>query len=113
MASLTTGGVTTTGTINTQDSTTLFEVGASRSIALGASSVNQALTATCRFVSLIALGGTHCHFQIGVGAQTATASSHYLSTGERLFLAVPFDANIAAIRGTGSSTTLYITELTQ
>jgi hypothetical protein len=113
MASLTTGGTTTTGTFTSTDETTLFQVGTSRNITLAATSVNLALTSTCQFVSLIAQGGTHCHFQIGIGTQTATASSHYLLTGERIFLAVPFGANIAAIRGTGAATTLYITELEQ
>jgi hypothetical protein len=46
-----------------------------------------------------------------VGAQTASGSTHYLKTGERISLAVPIGANIAAIQGTGSSTTLFITEL--
>lgn len=113
MASLTTGGVTTNGTFLTSDQTTAFEVGTARSIAIGVSSVNLALTSTCRFVSLICTGGTHCHYAIGVGAQTATTSSHYLKTGERIILGVPVGANIAVIQGTGASTTLFITELTQ
>jgi hypothetical protein len=62
-------------------------------------------------VSIKCAGGNHCHYIIGVGAQTATASSHYLRTGERIVLAVPPNANIAAIQGAGASTTLYITEL--
>ena len=111
MASLTTGGSTTAGTFLSSDTTTAFEVGTARTITLGASSVNLALTSTCRFVSLTCTGGTHCHYQIGVGAQTATTSTHYLKTGERINLAVPIGANIAAIQGTGSSTTLFITEL--
>jgi hypothetical protein len=61
-------------------------------------------------VSLTPAGGNHCHYTIGVGAQTATASSHYLRTGDRIVLAVPPNANIAAIQGSGS-TTLHITEL--
>ena len=113
MASLTTGGVTTASTFLSDTTTVAFEVGTSRTITLGAASVNQDLSSTCRFVSLICTGGTHCHYQIGVGAQTATSSSHYLKTGERITLAVPADANIAAIQGTGSSTTLFITELVQ
>lgn len=113
MASLTTGGVTTDSTFLTSDQTTAFGLGAARTITLGAASVNQALTSTCRFVSLICVGGTHCHFTIGVGAQTATSSSHYLKTGERIILSVPAGSNIAAIQGAGSSTTLFITELVQ
>lgn len=111
MASITTDAVTTAGTFLSSDTTTAFEVGTARTIALGASSVNLALTSTCRFVSLTCTGGTHCHYQIGVGTQTASSSTHYLRTGERLTLAVPIGANIAAIQGTGSSTTLFITEL--
>jgi hypothetical protein len=47
-----------------------------------------------------------------VGSQTATSTSHYLVTGQRITLAVPPDANIAAIQGSASGT-LYISELTQ
>lgn len=111
MASLTTGGTTTAGTFLSSDTTTAFEVGTARTITLGASSVNLALTSTCRFISILCTGGTHCHYQIGVGAQTASATTHYLRTSERITLAVPIGANIAAIQGTGSSTTLFITEL--
>ena len=112
MASITTDGSTSPGTFATEVSTTAFSLGASRSITLAATSVNQALTTTCRFVSINCAGGNHCHYIIGVGAQTATASSHYLRTGERIVLAVPPNANIAAIQGTGAATTLYISELT-
>ena len=111
MASITTGGSTTAGTFLSSDTTTAFEVGTARTITLGASSVNLALTSTCRFVSLICTGGTHCHYQIGVGAQTASTTTHYLKTGERINLAVPIGANIAAIQGAGASATLFITEL--
>ena len=110
MASITTDASTTAGTFLTEPSTTAFSLGASRSIVTGATSANIALTTTCRFVSLTPGGGNHCHYTIGVGAQTATASSHYLRTGDRIVLAVPPNANIAAIQGSGS-TTLYITEL--
>lgn len=111
MASITTDGSTSAGTFLSSDTTTAFEVGTARTIALGASNVNLALTSTCRFVSLTCTGGTHCHYQIGVGTQTASSSTHYLRTGERLTLAVPIGANIAAIQGAGASTTLFITEL--
>jgi len=113
MTSLTTGGVTTNSTFLSDNYTTTFEIGAARSQAIGATSANIALTSTCRFVSLICTGGTHCHYEIGTGAQTATASSHYLKTGERITVGVPIGANIAVIQGTGASTTLFITELTQ
>lgn len=113
MASLTTGGSTTASTFLSNSETVAFEAGTPRLITLGVSSVNLALTTTCRFISIQPAGGTHCHFSVGVGAQTATSTTHYLKTGERLLLAVPPNANIAAIQGTGASTTLYITELVQ
>jgi hypothetical protein len=111
MASVTTGGVTTTGTILTNTDQPFLQVGVARSITLGVASANLALSPTCRFISILTAGGNHCHFQIGVGVQTATTSTHYIHTGERLFLAVPADAQIAAIQGSGGSTALYITEL--
>jgi hypothetical protein len=110
MASVTTGGVTTTGTILTNTDQPFLQVGVARSITVGVASANLALSPTCRFISILTTGGNHCHFQIGVGVQTATTSTHYINTGERLFLAVPADAQIAAIQGSGSST-LHITEL--
>lgn len=111
MASITTDAVTTAGTFLSEPSSTVLQLGTSRSLAIGATSSNLALTSTCRYVSLICAGGTHCHYQIGVGAQTATSSSHYLRTGERITLGIPANANIAVIQGTGASTTLFITEL--
>lgn len=111
MASITTDAVTTAGTFLSEPSSTVLQLGTSRSLAIAATSSNLALTSTCRYVSLICTGGTHCHYQIGVGAQTATSSSHYLRTGERITLAIPANANIAVIQGTGASTTLFITEL--
>ena len=111
MASITTGGVTTTGTFLSEPGTTLFSIGTARTIAIGPTSVNLALSPTCRFVSIITGAGTHIHFAVGVGAQTATTSSHYLKAGERLFFAVPADANIAAIQGSAAGT-LFISELT-
>lgn len=113
MASLTTGGSTAPGTFLSDSGVVAFETGIARSQAIGVASANLALTSTCRFISIVCTGGTHCHYQIGVGAQTATANSHFLRTGERLTIAVPVNANIAVIQGTGASTTLFITELTQ
>ena len=111
MASITTDSVTTSGTFLTEPGTTLFAIGTARTIAVGATSVNLALSPTCRFVSIITGAGTHIHFAVGVGAQTATSSSHYLKVGERFLFAVPAGANIAAIQGSASGT-LFITELT-
>lgn len=113
MASITTGGTTTAGTVLSDSSISVLQPTVARTISLGASSVNLALTVTCRYVSLICTGGSHCHFVIGTGTQTATSSNHYLKTGERIVVAVPANANIAAIQGAGASTTLYISELEQ
>jgi hypothetical protein len=90
----------------------VFEVGVSRTLAIGATSANVDLTPTCRFISIATRAGTHVHYAIGVGAQTASASSHYLLASERITLAVPPNANIAVIQGSASGT-LHISELTQ
>jgi len=110
MASITTDAVTTVGTFISENSSNAFSLGTARSLAIGATTANIALTPTCQFVSIKCAGGTHCHYTIGTGAQTATSSSHYLRTGERLTLQVPANANIAVIQGTGAATTLYISE---
>lgn len=71
------------------------------------------LTATCRRISIKARG-TDMRYVVGVGAQTADAStSHFIESGERLDIAVPAGATIAAIREAASSTSgsLAITEL--
>jgi len=111
MANIVADGVTTVGSFISDVHNLALQPTIARTITLGGSSVNQALTNTCRFVSLICSGGTHCHYQIGTGAQTASATTHYLKTGERITVAVPAGAHIAAIQGTGGSTTLFISEL--
>jgi hypothetical protein len=112
MASITTDGSTTAGASIAQTLTNVFEVSTARQLSYGATTANLALTTTCRFITIIAAGGTHVHYQIGVGAQTATTTSHYLPTGQRITLTVPPNANIAAIQGSAAGT-LYISELTQ
>jgi hypothetical protein len=112
MASITTGGSTTALNSVAQSLTNVFEVGVSRTLAIGATSVNVDLTPTCRFISIATRAGTHVHYAIGVGAQTASTSTHYLLANERITLAVPPNANIAVIQGSASGT-LHISELTQ
>jgi hypothetical protein len=112
MASITTGGSTTAGASVAQSLTNVFEFGVSRILAVSATSANVNLTSTCRFISIISTAGTHIHFKIGVGAQTATSTSHILLLNERLTIAVPPDANIGAIQGSLAGN-LYISELTQ
>lgn len=111
MPSITADAVTTVGTFLTEPSTTAFSLGASRQISNSMTSADIALTPTCRFVALALSGGNHCHYQIGVGAQTASTSTHYLHTGERILLAVLPNSRIAGIQGGGGATTLHITEL--
>ena len=112
MASITTGGSTTAGSFTTSETTVNLELGVSRILAVGATSANVALTNTCRFVSLVTTAGTHVHFSVGVGAQTATTSSHILLLNQRITIAVPQGANIAAIQGSLAGN-LYISELLQ
>jgi hypothetical protein len=112
MASLTTGGSTSAGTFTTSETSVNLELGTPRILAVGVTSANIALTTTCRFVSLVTTAGTHVHISVGVGAQTATTSSHILLVNQRITIAVPFGANIAAIQGSAAGN-LYISELTQ
>jgi hypothetical protein len=84
-----------------------------RQLAVSGASASVALTAACRRVSVVAVGGA-MRYAVGVGATTANAgTSHYIAAGERLDLAVPEGATIAAIRATGDAagTALEITEL--
>ena len=85
----------------------------SRQLAVTATSDSVALTATCRRVSIKARG-CDMRYVIGVGAQTANAAtSHFIEAGERLDLAVPAGATIAAIRESAATSngSLAITEL--
>jgi len=83
-----------------------------RQVAVAVASTNIALTATCRRVSIKAVGG-NARYSVGAVAQTATVTSHYIEASERLDIAVPLNANIAAIRETGVTTdsVIHITEL--
>ena len=112
MASITTGGSTAAGTFTSSETSVNLELGVSRILAVGAATANVALTSTCRFVSLVTTAGTHVHISVGVGAQTATTSSHILLVNQRITIAVPFGANIAAIQGLAAGN-LYISELLQ
>ena len=84
--------------------------GVARQLAAGAASANTALTASCRRISIRAVGAD-IRFAIGTGAQTATASSHFIADGERLDLGVPVEPNIAVLRNAATSGTLELTEL--
>lgn len=77
-----------------------------------ATSANVALTATVKRLSIFARGAD-IRYVIGSGAQTATATSHYIGTNERLTIAVTNPANIAAIRAASTDGVLEITELAE
>jgi hypothetical protein len=84
--------------------------GVARQLAAGATTANTALTASCRRISIRAVGAD-IRFAIGTGAQTATATSHFIADGERLDLGVPVEPNIAVLRNATTSGTLELTEL--
>ena len=85
-----------------------------RQLAATTTSTNTALTANVSRISIRARG-CDIRYVVGVGAQTANAStSHFIANGERLDIAVPLGANIAVIRESGATVngTLALTELT-
>jgi hypothetical protein len=85
-----------------------------RQLSATATSQNTALTANVSRISIRARG-CDIRYVVGVGAQTANAStSHFIANGERLDIAIPFNANIAVIRESGATVngSLAVTELT-
>jgi hypothetical protein len=91
----------------------LGQPGVARQLTATTTSGNTALTTNISRISIRARG-CDIRYAIGVGAQTANAStSHFIANGERLDLAVPFGANIAVIRETGATVngSLAVTEL--
>lgn len=81
-----------------------------RSLAATSVSTNVALTAGCKRISIRAVGAD-IRFKIENEATTATSTSHFIATGERLDFRLPETANIAAIRNASTDGTLEITEL--
>jgi hypothetical protein len=90
---------------------TLAALGVARQLAAGAASANTALTTTCRRVSIHARTAD-IRYVIGTGAQTASATSHFIAAGERLDLDVPASAQIAVIRAGSTDGVLELSELT-
>ncbi len=80
-----------------------------RSISATGTSAGVTLTAGCRRISIVA-HGANLLFKTGQGAQTATASDHFILNGERLVFDIPKNSSIAAIRHGGTSGTLEISE---
>lgn len=89
---------------------TLAAVGVARQLAAGATSANTALTITCRRISICAQAA-NIRFAIGTGAQTASSTSHFIQSGERLDLGVPANAQIAVIRAGSTDGVLELSEL--
>lgn len=81
-----------------------------RQLAAGASSANTTLTSAVRRVSIYA-SGANIRYSVGAGAQTASATSHYIAQGERLSIGVPAGAQIAVIRANATDGTLELSEL--
>ena len=85
-----------------------------RQVAVTIASANQALTATCRRISIRART-SDMRYSVGAVAQTASATtSHFIGADERLDIAVPLSAHIAVIRDSTATAdgTLCISELT-
>lgn len=88
---------------------TLGTVGVARQLAAGAAS-GTSTSLTSRRISIHA-NGAAIRYAIGTGAQTASATSHYIASGERLDLDVPASAQIAVIRAGSTDGVLELTEL--
>ena len=87
--------------------------GVARQLTATATSASTALTANISRISIRARG-CDIRFVIGVGTQTANAStSHFIANGERLDIGVPFGASIGVIRESAATVdgTLAVTEL--
>jgi len=89
----------------------LLAAGTARQLAAGASSANTALTAGIRAISIFARGGD-IRFAIGNTSQTASGTSHYIASGERLDFDVSglSTPNIGVIR-VSADCTLEVSEL--
>jgi hypothetical protein len=89
---------------------TLATLGVARQLSAGAASANTALTASTRRVSIHARLAD-IRYVIGTGVQTASGTSHYIASGERLDLDVPASAQIAVIRAGTTDAVLEVSEL--
>lgn len=79
-----------------------------RQLTVAATTTNTALTTTCRKISMYATVDTR--FSIGSTAQTATTTSHFIASGERLDFSLPTTPNIAVLAVAGAGV-LEISEL--
>lgn len=91
----------------------LLSPGTSYALTTTSSSANQALTAGIKAITIYARNAD-AYIQIGSGAQTASSSSMYVGSGERIDLDASQYAspNIAVIYGPGAAAAvLQVTEL--
>lgn len=105
-------GVAVTNT-NRLPTEILGQPSVARQLAVTATSASATLTTTCRRISIRARG-CDMRYVVGTGAQTASATaSHFIAQDERLDIAVPANAVIAAIRESAATAdgSLAITEL--
>lgn len=84
--------------------------GVARQLSAGATSANTALTVGVSRISMYARGAD-IRYVVGSSSQTASATSHFIASGERLDIDVPATPNIAIIRAAGTDGTLEVTEL--
>lgn len=84
---------------------TLGTPSAPRVVATGAAAVSQALTSTCRRVSMYATQGTWYAI-----TGTASAASHYIAGGERLDFDVPANTTMSFLQESTAGS-IRITEL--
>lgn len=102
--------VTPAGTLETEP---LGRPTVARQLAASTSSASVGLTAGCTRISIRARGAD-LRYVVGVGAQTANAStSHFIGQDERLDIALLAGSTIAVIRDTAATAdgSLAITEL--
>jgi len=83
--------------------------GVARQLSATNTSVNTALTSTCRRISITALVDG-IRFSIGSTSQTASTTSHFIAAGERLDFALPSTPNIAVLRAGAVNATLEVAE---
>ncbi len=111
VAALTSIDNKTPGLLNGREPTEPLGIpGVARQLAAGSTSVNTALTSSCRRISMRAVGAD-IRYSIGTSTQTASATSHLIGIGERLDVAVTATPNIAVLQAGSTNGTLEVTEL--
>lgn len=84
--------------------------GTAYQLAATATSTNTELTASCKRLTMRAVGAD-IRYQVGSTAQTATGESHFIANGERLDIGLPATPHIAVLRNASTNGTLEVTEL--